>query len=746
MVFKPITNLELILGLGSFLAAAYIGLAVYMRNSKSWTNRLFLFLASVIVVYILVNPVSLHPPEATPESQLFWIRVVMFTVSFMPPLLFLLVHTFPKSEIQLPVKYLIAMALLTVSAAAASLTPLVFRSVEYPEGSPVPIPGLGMPLFTLNFAGFLLLSFAWLFWKYRRATGQERAKVQFFLVGMIASFSLMTISTLVLVVIFMVSSAVFLGPIFTLFLMAAIGYSIARHRFLDIQPIVNRAVAFAAVLLIFSVVYAGLFYLFLQRFLKLEIAPALFGIFLFFTVAAMLSFQPIQAFFRKLTSRLFFRGAYDRDALLSRLTHIMAENIEIDRTTRLLMETLTKEIKIGKAAFLLMDKGRLGDIKSIGYKPEMKAFTEFENLMRSLAPAARVLTLEELEEGPLKDAFRRLEVAFAARMYVEANEVGTLVLGPKLSGEVYYPRDTELLHVFTDEAGIAIQNAKAYEEIQKFSAELEKRVEERTKELKDTEEREVAKAKELVKLKDEFVFIAAHELKTPVTAIRGFTELISEMKAKFPKDVRANLEAIYEASGNLNQLVNDLLQIARSESGTIRIQTMTVDIAPIILSTIKELSEIAKQKGILVRYEKVSTSLKVLSDESKLKEVLVNLIGNAVKYNRDGGSVDVLASKSDSHALVEVKDTGYGIPKEQQEKIFQKFFRAQNKDTEQVTGTGLGLFVTKMLVEKMGGQITFTSTEGKGSTFSFTLPLAKPLDMPVHKQRAGRNGKSAIIK
>ncbi|MBI2591570.1 MAG: HAMP domain-containing histidine kinase, partial [Candidatus Brennerbacteria bacterium] len=272
---------------------------------------------------------------------------------------------------------------------------------------------------------------------------------------------------------------------------------------------------------------------------------------------------------------------------------------------------------------------------------------------------------------------------------------------------------------------VAIQNAKSYALLQQFNQELEKRVRERTDQLKNTQEKELAKAKEVNRLKDEFVFIAAHELQTPVTVIRGFLDLVSEAQSKFPKDIQDYLNSMKNASGNLSQLINDLLEIARSENNTIKIEVKPINTTTCIKDEIKKIKPIADRRNIKINFKMPKKSPKIMADLIKTKEVIGNLLNNAVKYNKENGNVDLSIIERDDDVVIEVRDTGYGIAEKEQRKIFQKFFRSIKRETIEVTGTGLGLFITRMLIEKMGGKIMFSSVEGKGSTFAFSLPKAK---------------------
>lgn len=247
----------------------------------------------------------------------------------------------------------------------------------------------------------------------------------------------------------------------------------------------------------------------------------------------------------------------------------------------------------------------------------------------------------------------------------------------------------------------------------------------RTSELRETQKRELAKARELLRLKDEFVFIATHDLRTPVTAIRGFLDIIENSGEELSEKNKENFDAVLQSSDRLNQLVNDLLEVARSESGTIKVEVEPTDIIEIIRDAIKQVEPSAQEKDVKIVTEIEKDKWLVMGDGVKLKEVMENLLSNGIKYNKQNGELKINLQEQGENLAVSVSDTGLGIPREHQDKVFQKFFRSQTEKTKDITGTGLGLFVVRMLIEKMKGTITFESTEGVGTTFTFKLPLAK---------------------
>ncbi|HUC31133.1 MAG TPA: sensor histidine kinase [Candidatus Paceibacterota bacterium] len=244
--------------------------------------------------------------------------------------------------------------------------------------------------------------------------------------------------------------------------------------------------------------------------------------------------------------------------------------------------------------------------------------------------------------------------------------------------------------------------------------------------------------KQLEQLKDEFVFIAAHELRTPVAAMKGYLELILEgTTGAIPDATRVFIEKVIASNQRLIQLVNDLLEVARSQAGRLTIKVAPIDIAPPIVSTLDELKSLADEKSVTMTYLPPADLPQVLADADRVKEVVVNLVGNAIKYMGGAGTITVThevvagvaasvpgAAAAPAMLVTHITDTGLGISAAAQEKLFEKFYRVQTDKTKDITGTGLGLFIVKEIIEKMGGTISVTSEEGKGSTFSFALQIS----------------------
>jgi len=266
------------------------------------------------------------------------------------------------------------------------------------------------------------------------------------------------------------------------------------------------------------------------------------------------------------------------------------------------------------------------------------------------------------------------------------------------------------------------------------------------------------KLKELDKLKDEFISIASHELNTPLAAIQGYLSMIIDEKlVKVDKQAEEWLKHVYESAKRLAALVKDLLDVSRIEQGRMQLEKKEIDIGYEIEAVMAEFQSMAKEKGLELVFEGFLTpsgdfstpSLKglrskngkkcpkVLADPMRIREVLANLISNAIKYTKKG-KVTISCRLSPSpqsspqrgegrvrgFVVVTVADTGIGMSQEQMEHLFTKFYRVETYETKQTPGTGLGLYIVKNIVELHGGKIWVESELGKGSKFCFTLPLA----------------------
>jgi signal transduction histidine kinase len=276
--------------------------------------------------------------------------------------------------------------------------------------------------------------------------------------------------------------------------------------------------------------------------------------------------------------------------------------------------------------------------------------------------------------------------------------------------------ERDLIRSFTDVVGLAVQDAKLYTSLQDKTQELAIV----NGDLKQAN----SKLQELDKLKDEFVSLASHELRTPMTAIKGsISTILDGYAGEVSKESREFLTAAYNENDRLIRLVNNLLNISRIEAGRFTFSVIHIDMNKLAAGVVGNLEMAAKEKGLYLKVDAFAGPAVVLGDEDKVKEVLINLIGNALKFTHKGGVT--VNMKLDGKMLVtSVSDTGSGIAKEDQDLLFKKFSQVQGSYAKQTGGTGLGLYISKQIVEGLKGTIWLESKLGQGSSFKFSLPIA----------------------
>ena len=234
---------------------------------------------------------------------------------------------------------------------------------------------------------------------------------------------------------------------------------------------------------------------------------------------------------------------------------------------------------------------------------------------------------------------------------------------------------------------------------------------------------------DLGSLTSDFANLTSHQLRTPLSGMKWMLELLQKPgTGPLNKKQREFIEKIYTSNERMIALVNDLLEVSRIEQGETKLYLQPTDLTTIIRGLIKDREQEIVKKRLQVSFTVETEPFPVVRTEpTKIKQALSNLIGNAVIYTLDGGKVSIdLTIKEKEHMLLcSITDTGMGIPKDQQSRIFNKFFRANNVVSVESIGTGLGLYIAKAFIEASGGKIWFTSEEGKGTTFSLTLPIIR---------------------
>ena len=244
------------------------------------------------------------------------------------------------------------------------------------------------------------------------------------------------------------------------------------------------------------------------------------------------------------------------------------------------------------------------------------------------------------------------------------------------------------------------------------------------------------KTRELENMKIDFVSMAAHELRTPLASLRGYIELISYREASnISVEANTYLRQALKSSNELGDLINNLLDVTRIERGTLALNMEPIDLAVIARQAVEDLRFTADDKHIRLTYEGPASGSIVMADAIALREVVNNLLGNALKYTQFHGKVDISLTREGNQWVGRVKDTGIGIPKKSLPYLFTKFYRVHGGLDSGSTGTGLGLFISKSIVERHNGTIGVTSQEGVGSVFTFSIPVIQENQLAERQQQ-----------
>jgi signal transduction histidine kinase len=297
--------------------------------------------------------------------------------------------------------------------------------------------------------------------------------------------------------------------------------------------------------------------------------------------------------------------------------------------------------------------------------------------------------------------------------------IGYLCLGDRLTS-VYTNRDIKELSNITDELVIAIENALAVQEIREFNIELRQKVDDATKELRNSN----STLRQLDKIKDEFIGMASHQLRTPLTSVKGYISMVLEGDAgKISSSQRQLLTEAFNSSERMVHLIGDFLNVSRLQAGKFLIDKRPVDLSKIVEQEVDSLQSYALARKMDLIYHIPKNFPIIDLDESKIRQVVMNFVDNALYYSKSYSPTNINLSVVDDNAVLIVKDFGIGVPQDEQAKLFTKFYRASNARKARPDGTGVGLYLAKKIIIAHGGKMIFQSTEGKGSTFGFSLPI-----------------------
>lgn len=337
---------------------------------------------------------------------------------------------------------------------------------------------------------------------------------------------------------------------------------------------------------------------------------------------------------------------------------------------------------IGEGAIATDDEGRINKVNQPAL--DMLGFEEHEVLGEWFP---KIIVAEDENGNTIPTIRRQITQAFLS--------------GTAVTGKIYYRRkDGSRLPVAITVSPIVLNN-RPIGAVEVF--------------------RDISHEHEVDRMKTEFIYLASHQLRTPLTAVKTYTHMLHDgFAGELTSDQKEFMQAAFVSLDRMNEIINTLLNISRIEAGRIALTPSKFTLEDIVLESLAELQPAIDTKQITVNTEHGTTD-RIQSDAMLVKEVLSNLISNAVKYTPPQGEITVRITKQGTQQTVSIQDSGYGIPDAVQEQLFTKFFRAPNILDKEEGGSGLGLYLVKGLTDALNADINFTSKENKGSTFVFTI-------------------------
>ncbi|MEO5627432.1 MAG: ATP-binding protein [Candidatus Saccharimonadales bacterium] len=712
-----------LLCLASFLNVV-LGLVVFMKNPKSITNKLFLILTSSFALWSTVNYISVHPIIF---PQIIWVRLVLFFASFLCLAVYLTFKIFPSYNL-VGSKFWRRSAIgATAFVMFMTQTPYVFKLDSKGE----PTPGFAIAFFAIVSIGLLTSGVVNLVIKYRRASGRERDQFRIVLAGIGGSMGLIFLTNFLFVVLFGFTGLIPFGPTFTLLFSGSLAYAIIKHRLFDIRAATARGLAYLLSFGTVGLIY-GVFVLGLSTIINQHDSLTLTqrGSYIAFAMLTALVFPRTKAFFDRITNRFFFRDAYDPQSFLDDLNAVLVHNIDLETLLTDTADVFVKDLKTEFASFYLY-KTSYSPVRLIGKGGAHLSTDGVAKIVEPLSTSRdKVVVADYLEQrhGVLRTALSDNDSAAVVKLQARVgnkNEViGMILFGAKKSGNPYNKMDIKMFEIISNELVIAIQNALRFEEIEQFNITLQQKVDDATYKLRKTNE----KLRQMDETKDDFISMASHQLRTPLTSVKGYVSMVLDEDAgKISPQQRKLLDQAFISSQRMVYLIADLLNVSRLKTGKFIIDAKPTNLADIVETELDQLKETAKGRGLKLEYQHPKNFPSLNLDETKIRQVIMNFSDNAIYYTPSGGTITVeLVDKADSIELT-VSDNGIGVPKSEQHHLFTKFYRADNAKKARPDGTGLGLFMAQKVIVAQGGALIFHSEENKGSTFGFSFPKAKLL-------------------
>ena len=738
-----------------------VGLAVYLKDKKSFTARYFFLLVTLITLWIVSNYVSNVSGDY--QTALIANRIVMASTTLSIWALYIFTQNYPDRLSLISTKKFFTTLITSLVVLVIDLSPLLVSSIIIKDGySAIVFGPIGLGFYLLHTGVFLTLYLATLVKKVKNLKGIDKIKLQYFFTGLSISMLGVLITNLVFPVVFNIYMLTNVGPSFLLLLVGFTAFSIVENRLWGLRNLLTQL----TYLILVSVLPLSTFYLILFVLEGFRIQPlSPVGIFSIFglSLTSFVLTSKLSGQVKKYLSGELVISQVDLTKLKDEFSGKISTEMNVGKLNQMTIDVIRDTLLIPDIGIVLLDitSKKIIFEEYEGFRnrkdiaKQLLTFTPFWDQMH----AGYILVLDELKHSDLSEApvlidkaknfLEQFNISVMIALNGSAHTHGFILLGPKSNYNAYTSEEIDFLSsIIANNASVAISRALLYERLKTFNKELNQKVEERTQELEvaqaNLETRNVQlksafrELKTLDDAKSEFISISSHQLRTPISIIRGYVSMLIEGDfGKISADQQVALGKAQDNIQQLNDIVEDILNASRIERGKLVISPEDADLVELVSSVVGQLLPKAERKNLSLKFQSSIESYIAKVDRNKIYEVIMNLVDNAINYTPKGG-IEVSCSTTDNRTalLIAIKDSGIGIPADFKEKIFQRFSRSDNAREIRPDGTGIGLYVAKSFIGAHRGEISFKSVMGKGTTFfvklhkdphfDFVSPAKKP--------------------
>ncbi len=674
------------------------------------------------------NLVTIVPGSS--QTTLLWARLSIFFAAPMSYLFYLLSKTMPSENMVISGRKLVLGLVIVLATMLVAVSPYAFTGVETGPDGVRPSTGPGMAVFSVVSTYFTVASIIESFKKYKTTKGVERSQNGLVLLGIAAMLGLVIFTVLLPLLIFGSSFFVAFMPLYTMIFLGLTSMAIIRYKLFDIRSVIARSVSYLTLIMILALVLSLVVTFSTPLISDAPRNTAQQALFVVSSILVAAAFQPMRRFVETMTDKYFFKRAYEPQVFINEFNKSLVSSINLEELAINSTDIIKANLKPLFCTLLVSVDDKQKSAKLFGSVDGGPTLEQAVGIWQGVSgrTGSTIISLDndtETDDVPLvkdmKNSDTSLAVKLESTMHGFHESIGCLLVGGKRNGDAYNQQDFRVIGIIVNELVLAVENSLKYDEIERFNLTLQNKVDAATRKLKKAN----IHLKELDQTKDDFISMTSHQLKPKLTAALGFVEMLNEGKeGSLNSGQKSLVELTLKSVGRMVEIVSDLLDTSKMSAGKLELNLQTGSLKTLARQEVDRLQERASERSISIQLDSPGRFPSSEFDQLKIKEVISNLISNAIQYSHENSVIVVSLNRKRELLEFSVKDAGIGIPLQAQPKLFAKFFRADNAVLVRPTGTGVGLYFVKRVIESHGGKMSFSSKQGEGSKFGFVLPVS----------------------